>query len=459
VISIVLRALADGGFVATHQDVTEQKVAEQRLRQMAHHDSLTGLPNRAAFRDALIKLVRKAAPDRRLCVLALDLDRFKRINDSMGHFAGDELLRLAAQRLEAVAGKRGLLARFGGDEFLVAMLGSIQDAQALADEIVEAFAAPFLVQRQDVYVGASIGIASANSPDSDIDCLTKFADLALYEAKSRGRGTAAVYDEEVEARFSARQTTERELQNALSRGELELHFQPLVEARSKVVCGAEALLRWTHPTRGPVSPSEFIPIAEESALILQLGEWALRQACLTATSWPSHLTVAVNVSAKQLKSKSFVSTVANVLAHTGLSPSRLELEFTESVLVDDVFFVLSTLRQLKSLGVRISLDDFGTGYSSLSYLQTFAFDKVKIDRSFIRYIGVEKGSRTIVEAIINLAKRLNVETIAEGVETLDQEEELSNLGCTILQGFLYSPALPPSEFAARFASRQGSRAA
>ncbi|MGN6590486.1 MAG: bifunctional diguanylate cyclase/phosphodiesterase [Sphingomicrobium sp.] len=459
VIAIVLRALADGGFVATHQDVTEQKVAEQRLRQLAHHDALTGLPNRAAFRDALIKLVRKAAPNRRLCVLALDLDRFKRVNDSMGHFAGDELLRLAAQRLELAAGKRGLFARFGGDEFLVAILGSMQDAEALAQEIVKAFAAPFMVQGKDVSVGASIGIASAASPDSDIDCLTKFADLALYEAKSRGRGTAAVYDEEVEARFLARQTTERELQQALAKGELELHFQPLVEAGSRAICGAEALLRWTHPTRGPVSPSEFIPIAEESALIHQLGEWALRRACLTATGWPSSLTVAVNVSAKQLKSKSFVSTVANVLAHTGLAPSRLELEFTESVLADDVFLVLSTLRQLKSLGVQISLDDFGTGYSSLSYLQTFAFDKVKIDRSFIRYIDVEKGSRTIVEAIINLAKRLDVETIAEGVETPAQEEQLSDLGCSFLQGFLYSPALPPTEFAARFASQHGSRAA
>jgi EAL domain-containing protein (putative c-di-GMP-specific phosphodiesterase class I) len=263
----------------------------------------------------------------------------------------------------------------------------------------------------------------------------------------------------MQTRALADQTTERELKDALLRGELELYYQPLLEARTKIVCGAEALLRWRHPIRGVVSPDEFIPIAEESGLILQIGEWVLREACLAASSWPTSLSIAVNVSARQLRSKSFVSTVTNVLAHTGLAASRLEVEFTESVLADDVFTILSTLRQLKGLGVRIALDDFGTGYSSLSYLQTFAFDKVKIDQSFVRYMAVEESSKVIVEAIVNLAQRMNVETLAEGVETAEQEAQLRQLGCQMLQGFLYSPPIPQADFIERFVSRLGVRAA
>ena len=454
-IAVVLSPLADGGFVATHQDITHQKRSEHRLRQMAHYDALTALPNRSAFRSRLAKLVKKVSKERQLLVLALDLDRFKRVNDSLGHSGGDQLLKLAAERLNSSVGRRGVVARFGGDEFLVALLGSVEDAKALSEKIIGAFAQVFSIQDKEVSVGISVGIAATSDPQSSIDDLVKFADIALYEAKDRGRGTLVVYDSEVEARLLARQTTEAELREALTRGELEVNYQPLVNAQSKIVCGAEGLLRWRHPSRGLVPPSEFIPIAEESSLIIQIGEWVLRQACAAATKWPAHVTVAVNVSAVQLRNKSFVSMVANALGTAGLTANRLELEITESVLLDDAFSVLSTLRQLKNLGVKIVLDDFGTGYSSLSYVQTFAFDKVKIDRSFIRYIEVEDGSKAIVEAVIEMARRLNLETVAEGIETAAQEQQLSELGCTMLQGFLYSAALPESEFFHQFIVRAG----
>jgi diguanylate cyclase (GGDEF)-like protein len=454
-IAVVLSPLAGGGFVATHQDITHQKRSEHRLRQMAHYDSLTALPNRSAFRIRLAKLIKKVSTERQLLVLALDLDRFKRVNDSLGHAGGDQLLKLAAQRLDSSVGRRGIVARFGGDEFLVALLGTLEDAKALSDKIISTFAQVFSIQDKEISVGISVGIAATSDPESSIDDLVKFADIALYEAKDRGRSTLVVYDSEVEARLLARQTTEAELREALTRGELEVNYQPIVNAQSKSVCGAEGLLRWWHPSRGLIPPSEFIPIAEESSLILQLGEWVLRQACAAAAKWPAHLTVAVNVSAVQLRSKSFVSMVANALGTAGLAANRLELEITESVLLDDAFSMLSTLRQLKSLGVKIALDDFGTGYSSLSYLQTFAFDKVKIDRSFIRFIDVEDGSKAIVEAVIELARRLNVQTVAEGIETEAQEQQLSELGCTMLQGFFYSAALPQSEFFQRFIARAG----
>jgi len=454
-IAVVLSPLADGGFVATHQDITHQKRSEHRLRQMAHYDALTALPNRAAFRIRLAKLIKKVSIERQLLVLALDLDRFKRVNDSLGHAGGDQLLKLAAQRLNSSVGRRGVVARFGGDEFLVALLGTVEDARTLSEKIISAFAQVFSIQDKEVGVGISVGIAATSDPESSIDDLVKFADIALYEAKDRGRGTSVVYDSEVEARLLARQTTEAELREALTRGELEVNYQPLVNAQSKIVCGAEGLLRWRHPSKGLIPPSEFIPIAEESSLIIQIGEWVLRQACAAATKWPAHLTVAVNVSAVQLRNKSFVSMVANALGTAGLAANRLELELTESVFLDHAFSVLSTLRQLKALGVKIALDDFGTGYSSLSYLQTFAFDKVKIDRSFIRYIDVEDGSKAIVEAVIELARRLNVETVAEGIETAAQEQQLSEMCCTMLQGFFYSAALPESEFFQRFIAHSG----
>ena len=448
VIAISRQTLADGGWVATYEDVTERRLAEAKIVYMARHDALTSLPNRDLLVERVEQAISQAARDGHYCsVLFIDLDRFKAINDTLGHPVGDELLRAVAERLQACVREVDTVARLGGDEFAVVQAGleRPEDAAVLARRIVETLGMPYDIDEHRVNVSTSIGISVAPIDGAYCGKLLKNADMALYKAKADGRATWRFFEPEMDASLQRKRGLEADLRDALAQEVMELHYQPLFDLQQDRVGGFEALLRWRHPKRGMVPPSDFIPLAEELGLIVPLGEWVLRQACLEASAWPAHVKVAVNVSAAQFTSGRLLESVTSALAIAGLAASRLELEITESVLLSDGSATLSTLRALRALGVRISMDDFGTGYSSLSYLRSFPFDKIKIDQSFVRDLNATEDADAIVRTMIVLGGSLRMRVTAEGVETAEQLAWLRAEGCTEAQGYFLSRPAPAAE--------------
>jgi diguanylate cyclase (GGDEF)-like protein/PAS domain S-box-containing protein len=428
-------------------DVTERRRADEKIAHMAHFDALTDLPNRALFREQIERELAKVAGGEQFALLYIDVDEFKGINDSLGHHVGDELLKAIAGRIRGCLKPGDLIARLGGDEFAVIQteVETSTDVLSFVRRIHEAIRRPYHCLGHQLSTDASIGIALAPQDGTDLDQLVKNADLAMYGAKAEGRRTYRFFVPEMDACAKARLTMEQDLRQALVDGGFEIHYQPLVNLHSGEVSGCEALLRWRHPERGMVSPAEFIPIAEDTGLINELGDWVLRTACSEAATWPAHIRVAVNVSPVQLKCDTLALKIASALAASGLEPRRLELEITEAVLIRDDEAALSILHQLRSIGVRIALDDFGTGYSSLSYLKRFPFDKIKIDRCFVADIADSGGAPVIVQAVVNIASASNMTTVAEGVETEAQREMLRALGCTEMQGYLFSKPKPAAE--------------
>ena len=454
-IVVTRRSMPGGGWVATHEDITERRQSEVRIAHMAHHDALTDLPNRVLLRERLEAALAHVRRGQQLAVLYLDLDHFKSTNDSLGHAVGDELLKAVAGRLSGCLRETDTIARLGGDEFAIIQTGieSPSDAEALARRIRDALTAPYQLADHQILADVSIGISIAPNDGRASDQLLKQADMALYRAKSDGRGTFRFFEPEMDARVRERRTLELDLRKALANDEFEMYYQPLFNLQRNAVSGCEALLRWHHPERGMISPAEFIPIAEETGLIVKIGEWALRTACAEAATWPNDVTVAVNVSPIQFKEPALVLTVVDALAASGLAPGRLEIEITEAVLLRDNDATLASLHQLRDLGVRVVMDDFGTGYSSLSYLRSFPFDKIKIDRSFIKDLSDLNDASAIVQAITSLATSLNITTTAEGAETQAQMDRIRSLGCTEMQGYLFSRPKTAGDIARLFQAR------
>jgi diguanylate cyclase (GGDEF)-like protein/PAS domain S-box-containing protein len=444
-ISITNSPLPDGGWVATHEDITERRRAEQIIAHMAHHDSLTDLPNRVLFQERLAQMLSGGSAGGRVAVFYLDLDNFKAVNDTLGHQFGDELLKLVAQRLRACVDETITVSRVGGDEFAIILpdLAALGDAEELARNICQAIGKPFDLFGHSVVTETSIGIAVAPDNGSQPDELLKNADMALYRAKADGRGTFRFFEAEMDATVKARRTLEKELREALMEGQFTLHYQPILNLDENRIPCCEALIRWNHPERGMVPPGEFIPVAEEIGLIVPIGEWVLRQACSDAAIWPNNTKVAVNLSPLQMLSANLVPMVIGALAAAGLPACRLELEITESVLMQNTEATVAALHQLRSLGVKISMDDFGTGFSSLSYLRRFPFDKLKIDRCFISDLSPhDQSGLAIVRSVAALAKSLGMITTAEGVETSEQVELVRMIGCTEIQGFFFGRPQP-----------------
>jgi diguanylate cyclase (GGDEF)-like protein/PAS domain S-box-containing protein len=430
-------------------DVTDRRASDNKIFFMAHHDALTGLANRASvtqeIENAAARHRRSSAP---FTVLLLDLDRFKYVNDTLGHPAGDALLREVAMRLKSFLRETDVLARLGGDEFAIIQTGEAnprEAASALADRIIEMFTQPFNIEGNEVNIGTSIGIALAPEHATDPDNLLKMADMALYRAKSAGRNSFRFFDPEMSEAANVRHELETELRRAIQKNELELHYQPIIDTKTRRICGAEALVRWRHPTKGIIAPSQFIPLAEDTGLITQIGEWVLRTACFEAATWPANVKLAVNLSPVQFRKSNLSDIVMSVLAQTGLPPGRLELEITETALIESAADCLPALHQFKNLGVAIALDDFGTGYSSLSQLTMFPFDKIKIDKSFTQNITTRSDCAAIISATLTLAHGLNIETTAEGVETLEQCQLLRLAGVSQLQGYLFKRPGPACE--------------
>jgi diguanylate cyclase (GGDEF)-like protein len=414
---------------------------ERRITDLVFNDPLTGLPNRAFLRQHLgLELQHSASREGGVALICLDLDSFSSVNDSLGHPVGDELLRQVGARLNKAAGD-ALVVRFSGDEFTIVLRAGVDDPAAVARRFLARVGEPFDVRGHRLTISASAGIAIAPVDGTDADTLLKNADLALYQAKAEGRGTCSFFEPEMNARAQVRHRLETDLRRALTAGELVLHFQPLFDLETNRIGSFEALLRWNHPTLGQISPVEFIPVAEDTELIVPIGEWVIQQACRQARSWPDDVRVAVNVSSVQFRKPGLEAVLLQALAGSGLDPSRLELEITESIFLESSDATLSVLHSLRALGVRIALDDFGTGYSSLRYLQSFPFDKIKIDRSFIERLLTRHGSSAIVRAITDLARSLGMETTAEGVEYSEQLDELRLHGCSSVQGYLFSEAV------------------
>jgi diguanylate cyclase (GGDEF)-like protein len=448
-IRVVNQPMQGGGWVATFEDITEWLEAQAKISHMARHDALTGLPNRVLFHEQLEQGLRRASSNDQLAVLCLDLDHFKDINDSLGHPIGDALLKEVGRRLKATVGEHDTVARLGGDEFAVVQIGRSEEAaaRALAGRLVEVISAPYEIDDHQIVIGVSIGISLSPQDGDDPDELLKNADLALYRAKADGRGTYRFFETGMDARAQARRLLEMDLRAGLQRDEFQVYYQPIRDVASDRVVAFEALLRWNHPQRGLIAPINFIPLAEETGLIVQLGEFVLRRACADAATWPDDVDVAVNLSPVQFKSPNLIATVTDALTATGLAARRLELEITESVLLQNSEATLTTLHELRGMGVRISLDDFGTGYSSLSYLRSFPFDKIKIDRSFVSELATRQDSMAIIRAVTGLGRSLGIVTTAEGVENDAQLELLRREGCTQAQGFLFSKPRPASDVA------------
>jgi diguanylate cyclase (GGDEF)-like protein len=452
VISLVNKPIAGIGWLATHEDITERTRAEERIAHMARHDALTDLPNRSLLRERLEHDLKRVKRGECLAVLCLDLDHFKGVNDTLGHPVGDELLKVVADRLRRCIREPDTIARLGGDEFAIIMTAMTEptDAAVLSRRVRESITKPFNLNEHQIVADISIGISVAPMDGSEPDQLLKNADMALYGAKADGRGTYRFFEPEMDARMKVRRDLEMNLRNALVNNELELYYQPLVNLQTNEISAFEALLRWHHPERGMISPADFIPIAEETGLIIPVGEWVLRTACKETVNWPDDVKVAVNLSPAQLKSRNLVQIVTSALANSGLAANRLQLEITESVLMQNTFATLATLHELRKLGVQIAMDDFGTGYSSLSYLRSFPFDKIKIDRSFIQDLANGVEPFAIVRAVTSLANNLSMISTAEGVETQQQLETLQTVGCTEMQGYFFSKARPAKEVAGLF---------
>lgn len=447
VVSMHYQPMPGGGWVTTHEDITERRRTDASLAFMARHDPLTELPNRTLFLERLLEAMALTPQGKQCALFCLDLDRFKVINDTLGHPVGDALLRAVASRLSTLVRSVDTVARLGGDEFAIiqADLKSTENAVLLAERIVLALRLPYEVDGHRITMSASIGISVAPKDGPMSDALLKNADVALYLAKAEGRGAYRFFEPEIDSYVAQRRMVELELRNARPTEDFELHYQPILDLRSGVVTGFEALIRWNHPIRGMVSPAEFIPIAEETGLIVVMGEWALRKACQEASAWPEDIEIAVNLSPVQFKGAQLVGVVQAALTASGLAPGRLELEVTESVLLEDSDATLAILHQLHALGVRIALDDFGTGYSSLSYLRSFPFDKLKIDRSFICDVDTDNDAAVIVGAVVTIGEGLGMTIVAEGVETEKQLAKVRDQGCGKVQGYFFSRPRPASE--------------
>jgi diguanylate cyclase (GGDEF)-like protein len=447
-ISVSQSPVAGGGWVATYEDVTERQAAEQRLAYMARHDQLTGLPNRLFFAEHMRAILAAPRAERGVALLCIDLDRFKIVNDTLGHPAGDALLCEASERLRACCSTTDVVVRLGGDEFAIVQNGPPNEAQAaaatdLADRVITAMAESFLLEGQTLSIGASVGIAIGGETLDTAEALLKSADLALYRAKAEGGGAWRFFEADMDLRMQARRELERDLREAVALKQFDVFYQPLMRGREGIT-GFEALVRWRHPVRGLVSPAEFIPLAEEIGLIPAIGRWVLLRACTEAAQWPAPLKVAVNLSPSQFRGN-LVGEVQEALAASGLPPRLLELEITESIMLADEAQVLTTLHALQAQGVRIAMDDFGTGYSSLGYLRRFPFDKIKIDQSFVRNMTDRQDCLAIVRAVIGLGRSLGMAVNAEGVETGDQLDALIAEGCLELQGYYFSKPRPGAE--------------
>ena len=455
-IAITVRPMADGGTVTTHQDITEQRRSEAKIAHMAHHDALTGLPNRLLLNEQLELALARVRRGDKLAAHFLDLDGFKAVNDTLGHAVGDKLLKLVAERLRAIARETDVIARMGGDEFAIVQSGISQpaDAGVLARRVIEGISRPYEIDGQQVNIGTSVGVALAPSDALSAEALMRNADLALYRAKQDGRGAFRFFESQMDAQMHDRRAMELDLRRALAAGQFELHYQPIVNLATNEISAFEALSRWRHPERGIILPDTFIPLAEEIGFIVPLGEWALLEACTTAAQWPAGIKVAVNLSPAQFRHPGLAQVVTSALATSGLEPERLELEITEATLLHDSEATLETLYHLRQLGVMIAMDDFGTGYSSLSYLHSFPFDRIKIDRAFVKDIGDSVGSVNIVRAVVAMAKGLGMATTAEGVETEHQRASVLLEGCTEMQGYLFSRPLPASDVAALLLERR-----
>lgn len=459
-ICVTRQPMAGGGWVATHLDVTERQRFEAKITYLAHHDALTGLASRSFFTETM-EAAKTALEEhgKPFAILMLDLDRFKRINDTLGHFAGDSLLKDVARRLRSVATKGDLVARLGGDEFAIIQFTSSaclsnecesqrrDSAAVLANDILDVINEPFLIDGHTVFAGTSVGIVLAPDDGIEPNDLLKKADIALYKSKSKGRNVYSFFAHDMMSEISELHKLETDMRLGLRQSHFEVYYQPFVNARTKTISGAEALLRWHHPELGMISPARFIPLAESTGLIIPLGEFVLRQACQDAMRWPASMKVAVNLSAVQFRKANLFDAITSALVDSGLAPGRLEVEVTESVLLENDAEYVTLLHQLKSIGVTVALDDFGTGYSSLSYLKQFPFDKIKIDRSFTDDIGNDQGSMAIVGAIIGLSRGLDMITTVEGIETEEQFEIMRAAGVTLAQGYLFGRPCPVSELA------------
>jgi diguanylate cyclase (GGDEF)-like protein/PAS domain S-box-containing protein len=442
------------GIVINSRDINERKTLEERLIHQAFHDPLTGLANRALFRNRVEHALARAwSRNEPIAVLFLDLDNFKNINDSLGHTEGDYLLKILAQRLEGCLRAGDTAARLGGDEFAILLQDSAQTAQVVkvAERILQTVGSPFFLRGKEVFIGVSIGIAGSHTGCDEADVLLRNADVAMYVAKNRGKGRYEIFEPSMHEAALDRLEFEAALRRAVDAKEFRLHYQPIVEFQSGQVVGLEALVRWNHPHRGLIPPDKFIPLAEETGLIVPLGQWVLEEACRQFQSWQKRfphqdsLTITVNLSGRQLQQKDLADAISKALEDSGLSPQKLILEITESVMMQDTQITLNKLRELKALGIRLAIDDFGTGYSSLSYLQRFPIDVLKIDRSFIRIINKGSEESALVQAIITLAKTLQLRIIAEGIEGIEQKERLQQLGCEFGQGFLFAKPKTPEE--------------
>jgi diguanylate cyclase (GGDEF)-like protein/PAS domain S-box-containing protein len=443
--SISGRPMRDGEVVfrGVITDITAQRQAEEKVSYMAHYDGLTDLPNRFMFNEHLYHALRQ---DERVALLFMDLDHFKAVNDTLGHGVGDKLLQGAARRMESIVGNKDMLARLGGDEFAILLTGArIETADTIAARVIDAMSKSFALGDHDVVVGTTIGIAVAPQDGDDVETLLRNADLALYAAKSAGRNRAVRYETGMDEAAQERRLIEMDLRGALGKHEMRLHYQSLVDTSTGKISGYEALVRWIHPGRGIVMPGTFIPIAEETGLIVQLGEWVIRQALQDLADWSDDLSVSINLSPAQMRSPGLISTIISAIATNRIDPARICFEITETVLMQDSDANIETLHKLRDIGVQIALDDFGTGYSSLNYLRSFPFSKIKIDRCFIDEIDSRPDCQAIVRSVVGLAQSLGMTTTAEGVERLEQVEHLRLQGCSEVQGFLYSKAVPADQ--------------
>jgi diguanylate cyclase (GGDEF)-like protein len=445
-IAISYLPLPNGGSISTHEDITERRKADAQIEHMAHYDALTDLPNRVLFRKNMERSLDNGR-DSSVALFCLDLDQFKNVNDTLGHPIGDELLKSAAARLRACLRPSDHVARLGGDEFAIIQIGEEQPSAAvtLAERVIEELSRPFKLQGHQIVVGASVGIALASDDGWEADRLLKNADIALYWAKADGRGVYRFFEPEMDAKLQARRELELDLRNAISLGEFEVHYQPIIDVAGDRVSSCEALLRWRNPYRGFIPPADFIPLAEEIGLIGQIGAWVLKEACSEAMRWPSDVSVSVNLSPVQFKSKALILDVISALGSSGLPGHRLELEITEAVLLNETEATISILTKLRELGIRIAMDDFGTGYSSLGYLRKFPFDKIKIDRSFVQDLSNKPDAIAIIRAVASLGQALGIATTAEGVETEEQLRQLKMENCTELQGYLLGKPQPSHE--------------